>query len=102
MGFDPVNWIRRAAAALPGAALPAVAAALVLLGTTALVQWETGAAEMGFGARLLLHGWIFAAIAAVITLGRRLQERTANESLAWTAAMALLCVLGWAGSALAG
>jgi hypothetical protein len=57
---------------------------------------------MGLPARLALHAWILAAVAATVIVGQRLNERWQNESLAWTLAMAVLVVLGGASGALPG
>ncbi|NNL66266.1 MAG: alkane 1-monooxygenase [Myxococcales bacterium] len=92
--LGPRVWIEKLGAILNGTAGRIGALAALLLITTIGVQAEGGAAEMAFGARLLLHGWIFASVAALIFVGHRLKLRTEHESLAWTAGMAVLALLG--------
>jgi hypothetical protein len=89
----PRGLLARAVAKLDTRVSVALALAAMLLGTTAAVEWETGGA-LGFGARLALHAWIFASIAVLVVVGRRLQDRTGNESLAWVVAMSVLLALG--------
>ncbi|MCZ6465484.1 MAG: fatty acid desaturase [Proteobacteria bacterium] len=88
-------------------ALPAWARRLLLfigvIGTVSLgVQWETGASEMGMGARLLLNGWILAAVAAALFVRGRLEEKLGNESLTWLLGFGLLLALGLLTDAIAG
>jgi alkane 1-monooxygenase len=89
----PVTWLGTQLARLAGRAGKAATVAVLLVASTAAVQWETGTV-MGHAARLALHAWIFASVAAMIFVGRTVNDRTANESLAWTVAMALVVVLG--------
>ena len=102
LGLDPFGWLRRLAQALSSHAARALVVAVGLLATTAAVQWETGGVQMAFGARLLLHTWVAVALAATVFVGVQLHQRTAHESFAWTVAMALLVLLGWASTAVAG
>ncbi len=66
------------------------------------VQWETGASEMGMGARVLLSGWILAAVAAALFVRSRLEEKLGNESLSWLLGFGLLLALGLLTDAIAG
>ena len=91
--MGPVALLRRVFGRLDPRLRATLALAALLVASTAAVQWETGAQD-GFGARLALHAWIFASIGATIFVGQRLNQRTGNESLAWSTAMALLALLG--------
>ena len=64
--------------------------ALVTLG----VQWEGGAASMGFGARFALHAWILAVVIGSLVLARRVRERWDHESAAFGLAFTLMRALG--------
>ena len=66
----------------------------IILAATAGVYWETGAAEVGFLARLLLHTWIVAALFLVLALGKLTTERLGRESLGWTVALSTLLLVG--------
>jgi alkane 1-monooxygenase len=66
----------------------------VILVATLGVQWETGAQQMGFAARLLLHAWVLAAFAGVIWLRARIEAASGQEALSWAVAFGLLLVLG--------
>jgi alkane 1-monooxygenase len=95
----PIPWLRRFASALSTRTNRVVALLATIVLTAGAVHWETGGAEMGFAARVLLHAWIFASMAALLLVGHRLHARTQHESFAWSTAMALLVVLasasGW-------
>jgi alkane 1-monooxygenase len=86
--------------ALPIAARIVSVLAGVVLATAAGVQWETGGLAMGFGARVLLHAWIFGAIVAAIIVRRRIDPEMPGRPLSWFAAFAVLALLGVLGDAL--
>jgi FtsH-binding integral membrane protein len=71
----------------------------VILVATLGVQWETGAQQMGFAARLLLHVWVVAAFAGVLWLRARIEAASGQETLSWALAFGLLLVLGRLGDA---
>jgi len=89
----PIGALGRLVAKIDSRAKLAVALAALVLATATAVWWETGGA-LGLGARVALHAWILVSLAAMVVVGRKLQDATGNESLAWTTAMALLAVLG--------
>jgi len=89
----PITFLRAQLAKLATRTRGGLAVAATIVVTTAAVQWETGGA-MSHAARLGLHAWIFASVAALVFVGVKLRQRTDNESLSWTAAMALLALLG--------
>jgi len=89
----PIGWLRRMAARLGGPASAAIVVALLVAASAAAVQWETGAV-LSHATRLGLHAWIVVSLGVMLFVGRTLDERTGNESLAWTAAMSLMAVLG--------
>jgi hypothetical protein len=84
-----VGWL-----GLPFALRLALASAVVVLVTGAAVQWETGGATLGFGARALLHAWIVGAIVAALAAQLWLSKRLPGGQLAWIASFALLVGLG--------
>lgn len=92
--IGPRVWLEKLAASLASTPGRIGALAVLLLLTTLGVQAEGGASEMGFGARLLLHAWIFASVAALIAVGHQLKVRTEHESLAWSVGMAVLALMG--------
>ena len=65
-------------------------------------HWETAGQQMGIAARLALHAWIFACLAAAIAAHRWLQARLPGETLSWMLGFALLWALGLLGDALGG
>ena len=79
---------------LPGWARRVLALGGLLLVTAAGVQWEGGAADMGFAARFALHGWILAAFTVVILSRKRIEERLGSPIFAWTASFVVLVAAG--------
>jgi alkane 1-monooxygenase len=90
----PRGGLARTWAGLAPVTRGTIALAAVLVGTALGVQWETGGAEMGFSSRLLLHGWILAAVAGGIVLARRIRDQIQQESLAFAAGFALMIAAG--------
>ena len=89
---QPTPRSRRLPAAFTRIAIPA----LLLLGTALGVEYETGG-SLGLGLRLLLHGWVLAALVAFLIVARKLRDKLDHESLAFAVGFAVLIALGVAG-----
>lgn len=98
----PIAWLRALAAFLSTPARRVGAVLAVAIVSAGLVHWETGAADMAYGARVLLHLWIFASLAGMVFVAHQLKARTDHESFAWSVGMAVLAVLGTASTWLLG
>ena len=97
------TWKKRLSRSWKTVPMPARLAlvfAIILVGTTAGVQWETGGGEMGFGSRTGLHAWIFGSLAIVIPVRRYLGAHAIGEISSWGVALAMILALGVCGDAI--
>ncbi len=98
IGLEPA--MRRFVGLLTTKARIAIAVGAVLLLTALGAHWETGGAEIGLLPRVLLHGWMAAAIVGTIVIAHQIRARWDNETLAFSVALTALAVVGFLTDAL--